>query len=56
MLYLQAIIFQKKTHNFNTHAKFMLIKQKHHIDINKKNKEILKTLDINTKKTKAYRP
>ena len=35
--------FSGKSHNFNTHAKFILIEQIHHVDIDKeKNKERLK--------------
>ena len=45
MLYLQAVIFQAKT-NFNTHAKFILIEQIRHVDINtKKFKEKLKRME-----------
>ena len=40
-LYLQTVIFQTKTINFNTHAKFILTEQLHHID-KEKNKERLK--------------
>ena len=44
--------FSGKNHNFNTHAKFILIEQIRHIDIDKeKNKVRLKkreNLDVNT--------
>ena len=43
MLYLQAVIFSGEKRNFNTHAKFILIEQIRHVDINtEKIKERLK--------------
>ena len=44
--------FSGKNHNFNTHAKFILIEQIRHVDIDtEKIKERPKLLDINTRNT-----
>ena len=46
--------FSGKNHNFNTHAKFILTEQIHHVDIDTekiKTKTKGKLLDINTKNT-----
>ena len=46
--------FADKIHNFNTHAKFILIEQIRHIDIDKEqNKERLTQRDIHPRHTKA---
>ena len=43
MLYLQAVIYTGKNHNFDIHAKFILIEQIRHVDIDmEKIKERLK--------------
>ena len=38
----EGLHFSGKSYNFNTHAKFILIGQIFHIDIDKKNKERIK--------------
>ena len=38
----ESLHFSGKSYNFNTHAKFILIGQIFHIDIDKKNKERIK--------------